>query len=68
MGTPFPVWKCDDCGHIHCVGSREELVNLAIEDIDETIELHRPYIDDVHLKCEKCSSSMTRERCYRCMV
>ena len=61
-GTPFPIWRCDDCGHLHCVGSREELVNLAIEDIDESIELHRPYVDNVHLKCEKCGSSMTREK------
>ncbi len=60
-GTPFPVWRCDDCGHLDSVGSRKELVERAIEDIDESIELHRPYVDQVHLKCDKCGSQMTRE-------
>ena len=60
-GTPLPIWRCDDCGHIDSVGSRAELVERAIEDIDESIELHRPYVDDVHLKCDKCDSIMTRE-------
>lgn len=60
-GTPLPIWRCDDCGHLESVGSRAELVERAIEDIDESIELHRPYVDDVHLKCSKCSGTMTRE-------
>ena len=42
------------------IGSRKELVEKAIEDIDESIELHRPFIDDVHLKCPECCKSMTR--------
>lgn len=42
------------------IGSRKELVEKAIEDIDESIELHRPFIDDVHLKCPECGKSMTR--------
>ncbi len=58
-GTPIPIWQCD-CGHLHCVGSREELVNLANEDIDETIELHRPYVDDVTITCPKCGEKMHR--------
>lgn len=58
-GTPLNVWKCE-CGHTHAVGSRKELAELAIEDIDETIELHRPYVDDVHIKCEKCGKPMSR--------
>ncbi|QZY53794.1 isoleucine--tRNA ligase [Crassaminicella profunda] len=58
-GTPLPVWRCE-CGHTSSVGSRKELVERAIEDIDESIELHRPYVDDVHLKCEKCGGTMTR--------
>ena len=58
-GTPLPLWKCD-CGHMHMIGSREELVELAIEEIDETIDLHRPYVDDVHIKCLKCSKEMPR--------
>ena len=60
-GTPLPVWKCE-CGHLESVGSREELINLAVEDIDETIELHRPYVDDVHIKCPDCGKLMTREK------
>ncbi len=61
-GTPFPVWKCNDCDHTDSVGSRKELVERAIEDIDESIELHRPYVDNVHLKCDKCGGVMTREK------
>ncbi|RVU54102.1 isoleucine--tRNA ligase [Anaerosphaera multitolerans] len=60
-GTPLPVWKCE-CGHSESIGSIEELVDKAVEDIDETIELHRPYVDDVHLKCPKCQGEMTREK------
>lgn len=58
-GTPIPIWKCD-CGHLECVGSRAELVEKAVENIDESIELHRPYVDDVHLKCPHCGKEMTR--------
>ncbi|WP_432409686.1 isoleucine--tRNA ligase [Wukongibacter sp. M2B1] len=59
-GTPLNIWRCDECNHTASVGSRKELVEKAIEDIDESIELHRPYVDDIHIKCEKCSSTMTR--------
>lgn len=58
-GTPLNIWRCS-CGHFESIGSRKELVERAIEDIDETIELHRPYIDDVHIKCTKCGDTMTR--------
>lgn len=58
-GTPIPVWRCE-CGHLECIGSREELVEKSVEDIDTSIELHRPYVDDVHIKCEKCGNEMTR--------
>ncbi len=60
-GTPLNIWRCDDCGHLTSIGSRKELADKAIEDIDENIELHRPYVDDVHIKCEKCNGTMTRE-------
>ena len=58
-GTPLNIWKCE-CGHLESIGSRQELVEKAIEKIDETIELHRPYVDDVHLKCSKCGKTMKR--------
>lgn len=58
-GTPLNLWRCE-CGNIDSVCSRAELVEKAIEDIDESIELHRPYVDDVHFKCEKCGGVMTR--------
>lgn len=59
-GTPLNIWRCDDCGHTTSIGSRSELAEKAIENIDESIELHRPYVDDVHIKCEKCGATMTR--------
>ncbi len=56
-GTPLPVWVCDDCGHVHTVGSRKELKELSgVEDV----ELHRPFIDKVTFKCEKCGGTMHR--------
>lgn len=58
-GTPIPIWRCE-CGHLHCVGSRAELVELANQDIDETIELHRPYVDDVTMTCPECGKEMHR--------
>lgn len=61
-GTPLPIWRCDDedCDGLASVGSRAELAEKAIEDISEDIELHRPYVDDVHLTCPKCGGRMTR--------
>ena len=58
-GTPLNIWKCS-CGHVESIGSREELVSKAIEKIDETIELHRPYVDEVHIKCPQCGEVMSR--------
>ncbi|AFS77688.1 isoleucine--tRNA ligase IleS [Gottschalkia acidurici 9a] len=58
-GTPLNIWRCE-CGHLDSVGSRAELVEKSIENIDESIELHRPYVDDIHFKCEKCGGTMTR--------
>ena len=59
-GTPLNIWKCDECDHTRTVGSRKELAELAIEDIDENIELHRPYVDNVSIKCEHCDGTMHR--------
>ena len=59
-GTPLPVWTCD-CGHIHVIGSKQELREMATTEIGE-IELHRPYIDNVVLKCPACGGEMHREK------
>ncbi len=58
-GTPIPLWKCS-CGHQEMIGSRKELCEKAVEDITEDIELHRPYVDDVHIKCPECGELMHR--------
>lgn len=59
-GTPLPLWRCS-CGHIESIGSRKELAEKAVEAIDEkTVELHRPYVDDIHIKCSECGGTMTR--------
>ena len=60
-GTPLPIWRCK-CGHVESIGSRKELKEKALEDIDENVELHRPYVDNIHLKCPKCGDIMTREK------
>ena len=57
-GTPLPVWKCE-CGNLECIGSIKELKEKSI-DCPETIELHKPYIDNVHLKCPECGKNMER--------
>ena len=58
-GTPLNIWECDECGHREAIGSIKELKEKSIEKIDE-IELHRPYIDDVHITCPHCGKQMTR--------
>ena len=58
-GTPLNIWKCE-CGHIESIASREELIEKAIEKIDDTIDLHRPYVDDIHIKCPKCNNTISR--------
>ncbi len=58
-GTPLPLWRCS-CGHDEMIGSREELVSKAMEDITPDIDLHRPYVDDIHILCPKCGQVMSR--------
>lgn len=59
-GCPMPIWTCE-CGKKLTIGSLEELQANLIEDIDvKTIELHRPYVDNLHLKCPDCGKTMTR--------
>ncbi|VYU56589.1 isoleucine--tRNA ligase [Clostridium tertium] len=57
-GTPLPIWECD-CGHRECIGSIAELKEKGIN-VPDDIELHKPYIDGVKLKCSKCGKEMTR--------
>ena len=58
-GTPLNIWQCQDCGHMHSVGSIAELKELSDNCPDE-IELHRPYIDAVTFKCPECGKTMKR--------
>ena len=57
-GTPLPIWECS-CGYKHTIGSIEELKSMS-DDCPDNIELHKPYIDAVHLNCPKCNGKMTR--------
>ncbi len=58
-GSPIPYWKCE-CGHATMIGSIKELKEKAIEEIPEDFDLHKPYIDNVHLTCPECGKTMTR--------
>ena len=62
-GTPLPIWTCEDenCGHRECIGSIAELKEKGI-DVPDDIELHKPYIDNVYLKCPKCGKKMKRAK------
>ena len=57
-GTPLPIWECE-CGHRHVVGSIKELRELG-ENTPEDIELHKPYVDNIIIKCQKCNKPMKR--------
>lgn len=60
-GCPMPIWICSSCGEKHVIGSIQELDDMKIGDIDvKNMELHRPYIDEVHIKCPKCNGTMDR--------
>ena len=60
-GCPMPIWICNECGEKHVIGSLDELQEMVIENVNvRDIELHRPYIDEIHIKCPKCSGSMER--------
>ncbi|MEA4906598.1 MAG: isoleucine--tRNA ligase [Anaerolineaceae bacterium] len=58
-GTPLPVWECKDCHHQDCIGSVEELSERSGRDLS-SLDLHRPYVDDVRLRCPECGGSMQR--------
>ncbi|WP_078380686.1 isoleucine--tRNA ligase [Sutcliffiella halmapala] len=58
-GTPLPVWICDTCEHQYAPHSQKDLQEKAIGDIGD-VELHKPYVDRVQLKCGKCEGTMNR--------
>ena len=61
-GCPLPIWKCE-CGHFDVIGSIAELKEKALEEIkDSELDLHRPYVDNIHIKCSKCGKTMAREK------
>ena len=58
-GTPLNVWECE-CGHMHAIGSRQELFEMSGNEAAKTVELHRPYIDEITMPCPKCGKTMHR--------
>ena len=58
-GTPIPYYTCS-CGHDHMIGSVKELSEMATIKIDESMDLHKPYIDKIKLNCPNCKGEMTR--------
>lgn len=58
-GTPLPVWICESCSHQYAPSSIEDLRNRSVEEID-SVELHKPFVDHIHLTCDQCEGSMTR--------
>ena len=57
-GTPLNIWECE-CGHLHSIGSIEELKSMS-DNCPDDIELHRPYVDNVTIKCPECGKEMHR--------
>ena len=62
-GTPIPLWQCDSCGEYHCIGSVAELKEMAIPEhkaLVDDLDLHRPYVDRIAIRCPKCAERMNR--------
>ncbi|MDD6615555.1 MAG: isoleucine--tRNA ligase [Lachnospiraceae bacterium] len=59
-GTPLNIWECKECGHMHSIGSRQELYEMSGNEAAKTVELHRPYIDEITIKCPHCGKPMHR--------
>ena len=60
-GAPLPIWMCQSCGHKTLVASKKELLEKALEPPSEDFELHKPWVDRLTLKCDKCGGEMKRE-------
>ena len=59
-GTPLNIWECEDCGHQEAIGSRAQLEEMSGNPAAKTVELHRPYIDEITCTCPKCGKTMKR--------
>ena len=59
-GTPLNIWECEACGHQTAIGSKEELKAMSPDYPEGGVELHRPYIDEVHVTCPHCGKLMKR--------
>lgn len=59
-GTPLNIWECEKCGKMHSIGSREELEKMSGNEAARTVELHRPYIDEITIPCPECGGTMKR--------
>lgn len=59
-GTPLNIWECAGCGKMHSIGSREELEKMSGNGEARTVELHRPYIDEITIQCPECGGTMKR--------
>ena len=59
-GTPLNIWECEACGHQEAIGSREQLKEMSGNEKALTVELHRPYIDEITCTCPKCGKTMKR--------
>ncbi len=60
-GTPLPIWRCENCGEKTLVASKKELLEKALEKPPKNFELHKPWIDRITFKCQKCGGMMRRE-------
>ena len=59
-GTPLNIWECEECGHQEAIGSRQQLKKMSGNEKALTVELHRPYIDEITCTCPKCGKTMKR--------
>lgn len=59
-GTPLNIWECEGCGHMESIGSREQLKEMSGNEKALTVELHRPYIDEITITCPECGKTMKR--------
>jgi isoleucyl-tRNA synthetase len=59
-GTPLPFWRCDDCDHVEVVGSFARLGELATGPVEDDLDPHRPYVDDITIRCPQCEGEAHR--------